>query len=71
MSRKGTNFSSVRVLLAHPVAIRDGPRASSNHYSSVSPFLDGFLILDKKKVGLQVPNFLILKILVFHFGITK
>ena len=37
MSRKGTNLSSVRVLMAHPVALRDGPRASSNHYSLVNP----------------------------------
>ena len=42
LSRKGTNLSSVRVLMARPVAIRDGPRAkgpraSSNHYSLVSP----------------------------------
>ena len=39
-----TNLSSVRVLMARPVAIRDGPRAkgpraSSNHYSLVSPSL--------------------------------
>ena len=37
MSRKGTNLSSVRVLMARPVAIRDGPRASGNHYSLVNP----------------------------------
>ena len=37
MSRKGTNLSSIRVLMARPVAIREGPRASSNHYSLVNP----------------------------------
>ena len=37
MSRKGTNLSFVRVLMAHPVAIRDGLRAISNHYSLVNP----------------------------------
>ena len=31
-------FSSVRVLMARPVPIRDGPRVSSNHNSLVNPF---------------------------------
>ena len=42
-------FVFIGVLMARPVAIRDGPRAkgpraSSNHYSLVSPHPDGIVI---------------------------
>ena len=49
MSRKGTNLTSVRVLMARPVAIRDGPRAISNHNSLVNP---------EKRRQFQRPRFL-------------
>ena len=54
MSRKGTNLSSVRVLMACPIAIRDGPWASSNHYSLVIPLKDATNIL-KISISISFP----------------
>ena len=56
MSHKGTNLSSVRVLMARPIAKRDEPRASSNHYSLVSSKYTTITTINLKNVTRFLTN---------------